>query len=222
MKNNKKSLPVLPLAGLVIIVIAAALAACSKAESVSLDQILEGEAEFLFVSDGTAEPKTMEDVPALFDPDNAYDTKIWDFAALDLDGDGQNEVILSVSGVAGDMGGKLILHQIEDQIYGYQTDSRTLTSLKADGTGSYSDPTGTAEIGICTVSSFTTTGYTLKKISYGIGTYQGLTEFVVNEQPATESEYLSAIEQQEKKTDAVWHEFTSENIRNGLEEIFTS
>lgn len=218
MKNNKKSLPALVFeVSLVIIAIAAAFTACSKSESAGLDKILQGEAEFLFVSEGTAESKTIEDVPALFDPDNAYNTKIWDFTSLDLDGDGENEVILSVFGTAGDMGGQLILHQLDEQIYGYKTDCRTLTNLKTDGTGNYSDPTGAAEMGICTVSDFTTTGYTVKKISYGIGTYQGLTEFVVNEQPAGETEYLSAIEQQENKTDAVWYEFTSENIKNSLD-----
>lgn len=218
MKSNKKSFPILAFeVSLVIIVIAAVFTACSKSEGAGLDKILQGEAEFLFVSEGTVESKTIEEVPALFDPDNAYDTKIRDFASLDLDGDGKNEVILSVFGTAGDMGGQLILHRIDDQIYGYKTDSRTLTSLKTDGTGNYSAPTGVAEAGICIVSDFTTTGYTLKKISYGIGTYQGMTEFVVNEQPAAEKEYLSAIDQQENKTDAVWYEFTSENIRNSLD-----
>ncbi len=214
MKTNKISLPALILTTLLVAVVTtAAFTARSKSESVTLNKVLKGETEFLFVSGGTPVALTIENVPALFDPDHAYYTKIWNFTSLDLDRDGENEVVLSVFGAAGDIGGQLILHQIGDQIYGYKTDSRTLTDLKTDGTGSYSDPTGVAEVGICAINGFTTTGYTLKKISYATGTYRGSDNFVVNERPATEREYLSASEEQMSKTDVIWYEFSIENIK---------
>ena len=50
-----------------------------------------------------AETMAITDVPALFDE---YDPlmKIWEFSVVDLNGDGEDEVILFVVGVAGDMG----------------------------------------------------------------------------------------------------------------------
>ncbi len=224
-KNKKKSIPVLLLAVLLVSLTAAALRAFSPRRSGSnaaddyasvasapdFSDILNGNADFWFISEGTAVSKTIEDVPALFDPDDEYMT-IWDFASLDLDGDGAEEIVLSVSGAAGDMGGRLLLHRMDGHIYGYQTDSRTLVNLKADGTGEYSDPTGVSEVGICSVSQFTDTGYTLDKISWATGDYEGLNTFTVEGQSASEEEFMTALEKQDEKANAAWREFTAENI----------
>lgn len=173
--------------------------------------VLTGNADFLFIADGTAVSKTIEDVPALFDPDDEYMT-IWNFALLDLDGDGAEEIVLSVSGVSGDTGGRLLLHRMDGRICGYRTDSRTLVNLKADGTGEYSDPTGVSEVGICSVSHFTHTGYTLHTIARATGDYRGLTGFTVDGQPASEEAFMTALDEQGEKADAAWQEFTAENI----------
>lgn len=45
------------------------------------------------------------DVPALFDADDPL-MKIFEFSMVDLNGDGEDEVILFVAGAAGDMGEK--------------------------------------------------------------------------------------------------------------------
>ena len=152
------------------------------------------------------ESKKIDDVPALFDPYDTY-MKIWSFAVQDLDGDGNAEVILSVFGAAGDTGGYLILHQMDDKVYGYTANHRALENLKTEGTYGYSDPTGVVEGGICAIADFTETGYTIDKITYGHGTYEGWDTFVVNHQPATEEEYLAAENRQAEKPDAVWYEF---------------
>lgn len=172
--------------------------------------VLESNGEFLFVEDGQTESKTVGDIPALFDPDNLYETKIWQYCTVDLDGDGTQEAVLSVYGVAGDMGGQVILHQDGDTLYGYKTDNRTLVELKADGSGTYSDPTGVAEVGICRVSEFSDTGYTLDKITYATGDYTGFDTFVVDHEEATEEEYDAATEEQSKKQDVAWVAYESE------------
>lgn len=175
--------------------------------------ILQGDARFLYVAEGAAEPKSIHDVPAFFDPYDV-DMKIWAFAVQDLNNDGEDEVILFVVGAAGDMGGKVILHRIDGEIYGYITDNRTLVDLKTDGTYSYSVSTGVVEGGICSIAGFTETGYTLDKITYGHGTYEGWDTFVVEHQPATEEDYFAAENRQAEKPDAVWYDFTAENIES--------
>ena len=175
------------------------------------EAVLLGEAEFIYVNNGNIETMNITDVPAIFDPDDSY-MKIWDFSVVDLDGDGEKEVILFVVGVAGDMGGKMILHQIGNEVYGYMSDNRTLVDLKTDGTFSYSDPTGVIEGGIGTIIDFSERGCTYDKISYGTGTYEGWNTFVVDHQPAAEAEYFDAVSMQNEKPDAEWYDFTEENI----------
>lgn len=192
-------------------VVAAFTVAPQPAKAVFGD-ILLGEREFLYVSGEPAQPKTIADVPALFDPDDDY-MRIWDFAVQDLDGDGSAEVVLSVQGISGDTGGHLILHRIGGKVCGYRLSNRAFSWLKADGTFNYSDPSGVVEGGICFINGFTETGCATEKITYGRGPYIGWDTFVVDYRPATEREYFAAINTQNNKPDAVWYEFTEENIR---------
>ena len=182
----------------------------ANAENI-LKRVLLGDAEFTYVNNGNIETMNITDVPSIFDPDDSY-MKIWDFSVVDLDGDGGEEVILFVVGVAGDMGGKMILHQIGDEIYGYKSDNRTLVELKTDGTFEFSDPTGVVEGGFGSITDFSERGYTIDKISYGTGTYEGWNTFVVDHQSATEEEYFDAAAIQNEKPDAEWYDFTEENI----------
>lgn len=173
--------------------------------------VLLGETQFRYPSDGKIGTITIADVPSLFDANDPF-MKIWQFAVDDLNGDGEDEVILFVVGAAGDTGGKVILHQIGGTVYGYITDDRTLVDLKTDGTFNFSDPTGVAEAGIAAITNFSENGYTVDKISYETGTYEGWNTFVVDHQPATEEEYQNAVSEQEKKQNAEWYDFNDENI----------
>ena len=176
--------------------------------------VLLGDSPFIYCHGGNVETMVITDVPALFDEDDPL-MKFWEFSVIDLNGDGEDEVILFVVGVAGDMGGKggkVVFHQIGDKVYGYTTDNRTLVDLKIDGTYDYSDPTGVAEAGIATVRGFSETEYTVDKITYATGTYKGWDTFVADHQSVTEEEYLDAVSKQDQKQNAEWHEFTDENI----------
>ncbi|MCM1539971.1 MAG: hypothetical protein NC121_01790 [Blautia sp.] len=173
--------------------------------------VLLGDAQFRYPSDGKIGTITIADVPSLFDADDPF-MKIWQFAIDDLNGDGEDEVILFVVGAAGDTGGKVILHQAGDMVYGYITDDRTLVDLKTDGTYNFSDPTGVTEAGIAAITAFSEIGYTVDKISYETGTYEGWNTFVVDHQPATEEEYLDAVSRQDKKQNAECYDFNDENI----------
>ena len=173
--------------------------------------VLLGDTQFIYVSDGKTKTIDITDIPMLFGADDSS-MKIWDFAVVDLDRDGEDEVILFVVGVAGDMGGKLILHQIDGKVYGYICDNRTLEELKTDGTFGFSDPTGVAEGGIGEIVDLSEFGYTMDKISYGSGTHEGWDTFIVDHEPATEEEYFDAANKQSEKPDAEWYGFTNENI----------
>lgn len=217
MQFRKKSLSA---AALAVLIVAAGtvivFAAAPKADSPDISDVLLGEAPFFYAAEGTLASVSIEDVPALFDPYDSY-MKIWTFALQDLDGDGNAEVILTLFGVAGDTGGHLILHRMDGRVYGYTTDSRTLVNLKTDGTYSYSDPTGAAEGGICSITDFTENGYTIDKITFGQGTYNGWESFVVNRHPATEEEFLSAETIQSEKPDTAWYDFSAENIKSAFQ-----
>lgn len=173
--------------------------------------VLLGETSFRYPFDGKMETITITDVPSLFDADDPF-MKICGFAVVDLNGDGEDEVILFVVGAAGDTGGKVILHQSDDQVYGYLTDNRTLVDLKIDGTFNFSDPTGVTEVGIAAITNFTKEGYIIDKISYENGTDKGWDIFVVDNYPATEEEYLDTVSDQDKKQNVEWFDFNDENI----------
>ena len=185
---------------------------CTDTNTGSLiKDVLLGDAGFLYVADGNAEPMDITDIPFIFDADDPY-IKIWNFSVVDLDRDGEAEVILLVVGAAGDMGGNMILHQIGDKVYGYICNNRTLEELKTDGTFGFSDPTGIAEGGIGEIIDFSEIGYTMDKISYGSGTHEGWDTFIMDHEPATEEEYFDAADTQSGKPDAEWYDFTNENI----------
>ena len=116
-----------------------------RGEDGLLEAVLLGEAQFLYCSEGKAEAMDISGIPALFDGADPL-MKIFDFAVVDLDGDGKEEVVLFVTGAAGDMGGKVILYQADSEVYGCSTDN------------SYSDPTGMAEAGIAAFSGFSREG----------------------------------------------------------------
>lgn len=211
-----KMIAVLAIAAVAIA--AAVFAMSSRTADPSFEDVLLGNTEFLYVSEGTAQPKTISDVPALFDPDDDY-MKIWTFAVQDLDRDGNREVLLSVQGISGDTSGSLILHQIGNKVYGYLIRSRELMGLKTDGRFDYTEPATVFETGIGSIDGFTETGYTVDKNTYGRiytdrpETASNYEDCVVEHQPASEEEFIAAINVHNQKPDAVWYEFTEENVK---------
>lgn len=214
--KSKKATVLAAAAAVAVVAIGAvaAFTAASKTADADYRDILLENAKFLYVSAGTAEPKRVSDVPALFDPDDDY-MKIWTFAAQDLDGDGNAEVILSVQGISGDTGGSLILHQIGGKIYGYSAGNHELMSLKVDGRFDYTEPATVFEIGIGSIDSFTETGYTIDKITYGrvYALTSNYDDCVVDHRTASAEEFIAAINAHNQRPDAMWYEFTEENIK---------
>ena len=159
--------------------------------------VLLGETQIVLYKDGESSQITIEEVPAVFSPNSEY-AKIDRFSIVDLDGDGESEAVLQVIDVAGDMGGFLVLHREGGEVRGYPRSYREFESLKTDGTYGFTSPTG-MEWGICT-GGFSGKEYTPKTLVSG----------------KDEEEYNAAMAEQGQKPDAVWYEFTDENIERAF------
>ena len=74
-------------------------------------------------------------------PDSPY-AAVSRFAPVDLDGDGQTEVVVQIIDAAGDMGGYLMLYWNGYYIHGYKVSYQWFETLKADGTFTFTDNVG--------------------------------------------------------------------------------
>ena len=173
--------------------------------------ILLGRAQFLYgPEDECFGQMGIDAARTIFNPDSKY-AKISSFAVVDMNGDGEDEVVLQVTDVANDMGGYLFLHQESGTVYGFQSGYRTFWQLKTDGTFQYSAPAGQEE-GIASVQ-FSGTGYTFEKLMYGTGEHYEFNSFTVDGQSVSQEKYHAAAERQEQKPGAKWYDFTPGNIK---------
>lgn len=180
-----------------------------------LKEVLLGMKQFRCINGSGENTITIFDVPSLFDLNDEY-MKIWEYAVVDLDADGQDEVVLFVVGAAGDTGGKLILHREGEKVYGYKVDNRKLVDLKTDGTFYYSEGLGGTEDGIAVITNLSGSNMELDRITYAKEKNGEFDTFTVDREPATEEEYLDRVSQQEKKTNVKWYEFSEENINSSF------
>ena len=166
--------------------------------------ILYGDAEFYCYDSGTLQTVTINDVPALFNSD-PY-SRIYEYAVVDLDRDGNDEVVLNIIATAGDAGGKLILHQIDNKVYGYKTDYKRLQSLKKDGTYEFQGWSLTWD-GFAQIAGFDEYKFTEDVFTYESGSYEGADTYVVDHVTSTEGAFADAKSAQFMKINAVWNEY---------------
>ena len=211
-------LAVIIIAGTVIFFVA--FSKGGNGSSFKIDEdVLLGNEQFLYVSESGTEDMNISDVPAIFDPYDEY-MAIWDISAADLDNDGSPEAVMSVFGVSGDTGGKLILHGMNGKIYGYKTDSSTLIDLKTDGTFSYSAPIAVNETGIAFIKEFSENGYTIENIARAAGDPEtDLSTFYIENSDVTEEEYNAFVSEQNSKPNAEAYDLTEENIHKLSETV---
>lgn len=177
--------------------------------------VLQGDATFFSVDAGET-LSIGELAKAVGDMPDGTNVTATGFTALDLDGDGMREVILQLA----DHYGSIILRYGDDSIvYGYTLYYRAFMSVKTDGTASFSS--GAAENGFGTLQ-FVENGCSLMSTTYSTAGFDGGNNlhvaYTVDNKPATEAEFLSAIDAQNKKEDAVWYAFTPENIETVISE----
>lgn len=179
-----------------------------------LREVLLGERQFLCMNTDSA-PVSMyaDDMAKVFSPDSEY-AKIWQFAVVDLDGDGEEEAIVRVIDAAGDMGGCMVLHCVEGEVLGFAESYRAFVSLKTDGTFDASE--GDKLDGVCRMR-FAGNGYSRDWLAYC--TLHTAKEpesqefdYVVGGAPATEEEWAAALESQQKKEDVRHYSFSEKNV----------
>lgn len=136
------------------------------------------------------------------------------FAMMDLNNDGENEVILwlQINGVS-DFGFEILRYQ-EGSVYGYTLFYREFMDLKTDGTFSFSG--GAADWGIGKLS-FSGNEYTINKLYYCESQYDSDNELEVqyfsNGTPYSEEEFNDDISRQEEKGNVNWYDVTTDNVR---------
>lgn len=157
-----------------------------------------------------AEPVNLTEILDLFSPDSSF-VQIYEFAALDLDGDKEAEVILHITDVAGDMGGFMILKRADGRVRGYQEHYKSISSLKTDGTFIYM-ALARPDTGIGTVRfQDNSCRIELPARSETSEDFQTVT-YKEDGIQISEEQYQEVLERHKQKPDAAWYRFTEENI----------
>jgi beta-lactamase regulating signal transducer with metallopeptidase domain len=145
--------------------------------------------------------------------DSSVTAKATKFAIMDLDNDGNPEVILWLSVNNDDYYGFEVLRYQNGAVYGYTLWYRSFMDLKANGTFSFSS--GAADSGFGTVK-FTESAYSIDKITYSESSYDSnnnmSVSYFVDHESATEDAFLSAVNRQSEAADATWYEYADDTI----------
>ncbi|MBR4606627.1 MAG: hypothetical protein IKO41_10450 [Lachnospiraceae bacterium] len=175
-----------------------------------LGLVLLGKETFCYVAEDEMRNYTVNDVVSFFGEATPY-RKIWQFAYADMDGDGEKEVIIHVIS-AGDDGGKVILHRIDEEIYAYITDNRHLWDLKEDGTYGYALMSNSND-GYAMITDFSKKGYSEDVFMYETGSNGEMDTYIVNHELSNAEAFRKAVIQQKGKKSVKWYEFNEENIK---------
>ena len=136
------------------------------------------------------------------------------YTLVDLDGDGQDELILRI-GQEGVGETYLIFHQLDGRLGGYLGVYKSMQSLKADGTFFdqylFSEEWDRQGLGYSRVS-FTKTGLEFHPFTYELFLPGDLSEdekyvYVVDGKTVDVETYSAAVEEQDAKPNVVWREF---------------
>lgn len=146
---------------------------------------------------------------------NGFDTfRFVNFTVLDMDGDKTPEVVIQYC-LTGDYPYPdfvEVLHYSESTVYGYNFSYRGLYRLKIDGSFNWSN--GSNDNGY---SKLRFTSDNCENVVIGYCKPNLPTEsYFINNQTVTESEYDAFIKSQDDKEDAIWYDFTEENIDKQL------
>lgn len=140
------------------------------------------------------------------------------FAICDLDLDGAPEIILNKANHGYAYYYRLILHEQDGVVYGYELPYRGFKELKTDGT--FSNSTGVSDNGTAAIT-FDKENYTIDDITYCCSgtdpqTGQMKVSYFVDHEEATMDQFLMAMDQEGEKPNVLWYDYTDENIEKLL------
>ena len=185
-------------------------------------EFLQGERTVLYSKEHAYNQRaTIQQVPALFSPDSEY-AAVWRFAVVDLNRDGEEEMILQVIDAAGDLGGYLILHRQGGELYGFFHHYQAFEELKTDGTFFLSSINGRswAISGPMDIHvEDTGRGYSIPVVaSQEQHPETGAEIFYVGGYRVSKETYNQVLENQRQKEDVPWYDFTLEGIAQAFPE----
>ena len=189
----------------------------SPEQSVELEEnayksILLGKSNFI-CTDLANESLNISEIGRAVTDDDSVTVSATKFAMIDIDGDGEDEVVLllQINGIS-DYGFE-ILHYRNGEIYGYTLPYRAFMNLKTDGTFLFSG--GAADYGIGKMT-FSETGYSVRAMAYSQSGYDENNEltiqYFVNDEPCSEDEFNDVISGQEQKADVEWYDLSENNV----------
>ena len=179
----------------------------------SYQAVLLNNGEF-FSTDLQNKRITLKNIKEVVTDDDDITVTANKFAMIDLNNDGENEVILliQINGVS-DFGFEILRYQ-EGSVYGYTLFYREFMDLKTDGTFIFSG--GAADWGIGKLS-FSGNEYMINKLYYCESQYNSDNELEVqyfsNGTPYSEEEFNDDMSRQEEKGNISWYDVTTDNVR---------
>ncbi len=154
--------------------------------------ILLGDGDFANIDRSNQDIRlSIERIKEVVSDENWVTAKVTKFTIIDLDGDGDNEMVLWIQANERSDYGFEILYFQDQEVYGFTLPYRGFTHLKTDGTFYSSGGMDNKGIGKL---QFSERGYTI--------------------------EYVSDGESQEEKADAEWYDLTPDNVELAFENKF--
>ncbi|MDE7436019.1 MAG: M56 family metallopeptidase [Lachnospiraceae bacterium] len=157
----------------------------------------------------------IEEIGQAVTDDDSITVSATKFTIIDLDGDGEDEVILwlQINGIS-DYGFEVLRYQ-HGEFYGYTLQYRAFMNLKTDGTFTFSG--GTADSGIGRLT-FSATEYSINSLIYSQSEYDANNELMIqyfaNGESCSAYEFDNAVNSQEQKTDVKWYDLSDDNINS--------
>ncbi len=143
------------------------------------------------------------------------------FTIVDMDGDGENEIVLSISTGSVDEGFE-VLHYQDGIVYGYHFWYRALEDLKEDGTFTGSGGASSSSINRIV---FLEKGYAVDTLYESRSQYgtDGVNEiqYYKNGEVCSEEEFNDALNRQYEKASVTWYKLTTENVTLAFENRFS-
>lgn len=177
----------------------------------ALQSVIAGETEFF--ETGLEKKLNIADLRQAVSTDSEVTVEVEDFTVMDLDGDGSGEVVLWLSVNGNEYYGCEVLHEEDQQVYGYCIPYRAFNSLKEDKTFTFSSGAGNTGIGIM---KFDKTVYEIEKIVLSEVSYDEDNNpsvgFHVKGKQASQQDFNAEMEKQNEKKDAVRYGFTDQNV----------
>ncbi|WP_294550428.1 hypothetical protein [uncultured Pseudoflavonifractor sp.] len=172
-------------------------------QAATWEDILKGRGSFRDAASGQI--LELSTISWIFTPDESIQAQPTAFALLDLDGDGEEELVLKVwMGEAYDEC-TVVLFREGDGLYARGFGLRSMSDLRADGTFHYSS--GAFDWGYARITSLTSTAYEKENVTYCLGE-----RYVVDGTPADEAAFWSASEAQEAKAEPEWYPMDADGM----------